>query len=144
MTEFRTLSVDDLEVVLGLLAETDGVSMRDADSLEGMKRFLKRNPGLSVVAIDGEVLAGFVFCGHDGRRGYLHHLLVRPGYRRRGIARELVAICVNALGALGIHKTHIDVFVSNEEARAVWRRLGWTEREEISRYSYISAGGPDA
>ena len=144
VTEFRPLSDDDLGAVSTLLAETEGVSVRGADSPEALKCYLERNPGLSVAAIDDDAVVGFVLCGHDGRRGYLHHLVVQPEHRGRGIAREMVSICMKALEGLGIYKTHVDVFVSNEEARAVWRRLGWTERNEISRFSYISAGGPDA
>ena len=144
MIDFRALSVDDLEMVREILAATEGIALRDADSFEGMARFLERNPGLSAAAVDCDVLAGFVLCGHDGRRGYLHHLVVRNEYRGRGIARELVAACIRGLRAIGIYKTHIDVFVSNETAHAVWRKLGWTKRVDISRYSNVSVGGPDA
>jgi N-acetylglutamate synthase len=144
VTEFRSLSVGDLELVRELLAETEGLAVRDADSIEGLERFLTRNPELSVAAFGNDVLVGFILCGHDGRRGYLHHLVVRPDYRGRGVARELVRICIRKLEALGIYKTHVDVFVSNQEAHAVWRKLGWTKRNDISRYSFIASGGPDA
>ena len=44
---------------------------------ENIRAYLERNPGLSFVARDdlGHI-AGAVLAGHDGRRGFLHHLAV--------------------------------------------------------------------
>ena len=29
-----------------------------------------------------------LFCGHDGRRGYIYHVAVDENYRRKGIGRN--------------------------------------------------------
>ena len=55
------------------------------DSREGIERFLKRNPHTSFVAEEGDQLAGIVLAGQDGRRGYIYHLSVAEGHRRRGV-----------------------------------------------------------
>ena len=68
------------------------------DSEEGVVRFLRRNPGLSVVAVndDGEIIGG-ILCGHDGRRGCLYHVCVHEAYRLRGIGKAMVVFCMEAL-----------------------------------------------
>jgi ribosomal protein S18 acetylase RimI-like enzyme len=109
-----------------------------------MARYLERNPGLSFIAeVDGKIV-GCALCGHDGRRGYLQHVLVVPEYRKRGIANTLVTRCLDELEKLGITKTHIDVFVTNKDANAYWRRRGWKLRDDIFRYSYIRSKNDNA
>ena len=140
----RPMAIADHERVLELFRFLPEGSVREADGFAGVCRYLARNPGLSFVAeADGGIVA-CVLCGHDGRRGYLQHLVVADDYRRRGIARRLVERCITELAALGIHKTHIDVFTDNRDAQAFWSRLGWQRREELFRYSFISSGNPDA
>ena len=75
---YGAMTVQDYEQVMALCAGQPGVLIRDADSPEHFARYLQRNPGLSLVARDGEALAGCILCGHDGRRGYLNP----PGRRR--------------------------------------------------------------
>ncbi|MFQ5903472.1 MAG: GNAT family N-acetyltransferase [Candidatus Binatia bacterium] len=72
----REMALQDYDEVLALWQTSEGVGLSDADLEEGVARFLDRNPGLSFVALDGEHLVGAVLCGHDGRRGYIHHLVV--------------------------------------------------------------------
>ncbi len=96
---------------------------------------------MSFVAEADGALCGCVMCGHDGRRGYLQHLIVLPEYRRRGIAHELVERCLECLDALGIYKCHLDVMKSNEAAGRYWQEQGWTLREDIDRYSKVRRDG---
>ena len=62
-------------------------------------------------------------------------------HRRRGIGRELVKLCLDALKAEGIFKSHLMVLVENETARSFWASLGWDDRTDIKLYSYINGGG---
>lgn len=114
-----------------------GVSVRGADSPDATARYLIRNPGLSFIAeLDGRIVA-CALCGHDGRRGYLQHVIVHESHRGQGVAANLVERCVAGLEKLGILKTHIDVFTSNREAQRYWERRGWSRRDDIVRYSLI-------
>lgn len=135
----REMTLADHAAVIGLLTETPGVTVRDADSREAIGRYLARNPGLSFVAVDGAVLAGCVMCGHDGRRGYLHHMAVRPAYQRQGLGSRLAAACIEGLRQQGILKTHLFVFADNEAAHAFWSATGWQRRRDIVMYSYNSS-----
>jgi ribosomal protein S18 acetylase RimI-like enzyme len=135
---------DDHPEMIGLMHRTPGVSVRDADTPEGLRRFLARNPGLSFVAERNGRLVGCLMGGHDGRRGHLHHLAVDAGCRRLGIASELVEHCLAALEREGIHKTHIDVYRDNAAGNAFWRAAGWGRRDDTHRFSIVRGGGENA
>lgn len=137
-------TIDRYDEVMALMMATPGVSVRDADSREATARYLERNPGLSFLAIDNGALIGCAMCGHDGRRGYLQHVIVAPSHRRQGIANQLVQRCLDKLAAMGILKTHLDVFVANEYANAYWNKRGWQKREDIHRYSMNRSGSKNA
>ena len=141
MTKIRTMHLGDFDAVMVLMRATPGVTVREADSKEATARYLDRNPGMSFVAeVRGEIV-GCVMCGHDGRRGYLQHLLVLPEFRRQGIARALVESCLEELERHHIAKVHIDVLRDNEVGQAFWKRHGWKLRTDINRYSFTRSGG---
>lgn len=144
MTSIRTMTIDDYDRVIKLMQATAGVSLRDADSREATARYLERNPDLSFVAEQQGELAGCIMCGHDGRRGYLQHLIVLPECRRQGIANALVESCLTQLERLGIHKSHVDVFRTNGLAQAFWESRGWQLRTDIHRYSFVRNGSENA
>ena len=122
------LAPADIPEVLALWAQTEGMSLRDADSPEALGRFLERNPGCSFIARRQGRLAGVALAGHDGRRGYLYHVAVAATERRQGVGRGLVEHCLTALYDQGILKSHLFVFDHNEEGKKFWRRLGFQER----------------
>jgi N-acetylglutamate synthase len=144
MHAIRAMTLADYDAVMALMAQTPGVSIRDADARDATARYLERNPGLSFVCESEGRVIGCVMCGHDGRRGYLQHLLVLPAFRRRGIANALVTHCLDALARIGIAKCHIDVFQTNAPAIAYWESQGWQRRTDIHRYSFIRSGNPNA
>ena len=144
MHTIRPMSIADYDAVIELMQQTPGISFREADSRESTARYLERNPGLSFVCETDRQLVGCVMSGHDGRRGYLQHLVVLPAYRRKGIANALVEHCLSELEKLGIHKCHIDVFKTNALASAYWDSQGWTLRTDIHRYSFVRSGSENA
>lgn len=141
MFSIRPMSIADYDLVIEIMKQTPGVTFRDADSRENTERYLERNPNLSFVATVGSELVGCIMAGHDGRRGYLQHLLVLPNFRRKGIASALVAQCLTSLDSIGIKKSHIDVLRTNESGAAYWARMGWQLRTDLLRYSFVSSGG---
>ena len=130
------MTFDDYAAVMALMSGTPGIAVRAADSPEAIGRYPARNPGLSLVAEEDDGLIGCVFCGHDGRRGYLHHVVVVPSRRGQGIGRALVARALDGLAALGIYKTHLDVFADNDAAVAFWQATDWQRRGDIVRFSF--------
>jgi N-acetylglutamate synthase len=137
------LTIDRYGEVLALMKRTPGVSVREADSKEATARYLARNPGFSFVAEEDRII-GCALCGHDGRRGYLQHVIVEEPYRRRGIAEALVTRCLDRLEAAGIVKAHLDVFVTNDLANDYWTKRGWKRRDDLYRYSFTRSTNPNA
>lgn len=132
----------DHAAALSLWQSTPGVGVGAADQRQAIERFLARNPGLSFVAEqDGELLAT-VLCGHDGRRGLIHHLAVAAHARRRGLARALLLAALRALRAAGIDKCHLLVFRSNSEGMAFWHALSASERHELALFSLSTEVAP--
>lgn len=144
MFAIHPMTIDDYDLVIDLMKVTPGVTFRDADSRENTARYLARNPGLSFVALAGSRMVGCIMSGHDGRRGYLQHLVVHAEHRRQGIANGLVERCLATLEQAGIAKSHIDVLKDNESAAAYWEKQGWTLRTDIKHYSLIRGGGGNA
>jgi putative acetyltransferase len=129
----RELVPADYDRVLALWTVTEGMGLNESDTREGIAAFLARNAGLSRVAEDsvtGEVL-GALLCGHDGRRGYLHHLAVARIQRRRGIGRALVGACLEGLRAQGIPKCNLFLYANNEAGRSFWEHAGWQARVDL-------------
>lgn len=102
------------------------------DSREGIEKYLKRNPDTCFVALEGDALAGVILCGHDGRRGFIHHMAVAEGYRDNGIGTALVDAALSAFRAEGIHKVALVAFKYNEAGNAFWEKMGFTVREDLN------------
>lgn len=123
--EIREMTIDDYEEVAALWKTTDGVWFDEDDELEKLDVYLRRNPGLSFVARCKGRVVGTVQCGHDARRGYLHHLAVAPEYRRKGLGATLVERSLARLAELGISQCNIYVLGDNAEALKFWKATGW-------------------
>lgn len=81
--------------------------------------------------------------GHDGRRGYLHHVAVSPHCRKQGLGRELVERCAAALKAEGIEKINFSVKADNAAGLAFWDRVGGRERTDLVIVSLILGDNPN-
>jgi putative acetyltransferase len=150
----RPMTIADFEAVLRLWQETEGVGLNESDEREPIASFLARNSGLSRVALNGTNIVGAVLCGHDGRRGYLHHLAVAKTHRKQGLGKALVEACLADLAQLGIPKCNIFLFANNAEGEAFWKHNGWAKRcdlqvmqktiaSEQARYSSSRQGGSE-
>lgn len=131
------MDIKDYDQIYQLWESSENIGLSKADSRYGITRFLERNPGMSYVAWKGDVLVGTVLCGHDGRRGYIHHLMVHPDHRRQGIGQSLVSRCMFALTRIGIQKCHLFVFEDNIGGIKFWENLGWTKRVELTMMSHV-------
>ncbi|WP_236570464.1 GNAT family N-acetyltransferase [Paenibacillus sp. An7] len=144
--EYRKMDARDYEQCIGLWRRTEGMSISNADSREAIENYLERNEGFSYVAAQNEDIIGTLLAGHDGRRGYLYHLAVKPEYRGQGIAKILVQSCLDRLRDAGIERAHIMVMGSNESGQSFWTGLGWTRRGDIlicSRDIYTNPVGKE-
>jgi N-acetylglutamate synthase len=131
-------SIESYAEAVSLWKQSEGVTLSDADTEKSLRKYLERNPGMSFIARDDRgVIAGAILCGHDGRRGYIHHLAVHPDSRRRGIGRRLVESCLARLQAAGITKCHIFLVNENKRGLEFWKQIGWTFRADVSIVSKV-------
>jgi len=108
--------------------------------VHALRHVVAQVPSLDPAAIEDAVI-GCAMSGHDGRRGYLQHVVVLPAFRRRGIANALVERTLAALEALDIRKSHLEVLCTNVDGAAYWESRGWQRRDDITRYSFIRNAG---
>lgn len=131
------MKISDYEDVKALWLTIRGFAMRSIDdSRDGVDRFLKRNPGLSTIAIEDGKVVGAILCGHDGRRATLYHVCVREPYRKRGIGKAMVVRCMRALQDEGVNKVALIAFTHNDVGNAFWKEIGWTQREDLNYYDF--------
>ncbi len=136
--EIIELTIENCEEVLSLWQRTEGLGLdKDSDTKERIWIYLQRNPGLSFAAFEKGKIIGAVLCGHDGRRGYLHHLTVAEAYRNKGLGKALVEKVISKLRMLGIRKCNIFVFANNVAGQEFWKRSGWVERTDLKIMSKI-------
>ncbi|MEI9866548.1 MAG: GNAT family N-acetyltransferase [Limisphaerales bacterium] len=127
----RAFRIEDYDAVVALWRRSEGVGLNESDTRPGITAYLRRNPRHSFVAERKGRIIGAVLCGHDGRRGYLHHLAVAKRHRQRGLGRQLVNACLAKLRKAGIHKCTIFLFASNVSGRKFWMHNGWSIATKI-------------
>jgi len=129
--EIKTMSMRHYDAVLSLWSSSPGVFVQmPSDSRASIGRYLRRNRGLSLVALHGRKIVGALLVGHDGRRGLLHHLAVDSSHRRQGVARQMVDEATARLKAVGVGKIWIVALASNAAGREFWKSMGWNEYAE--------------
>ncbi|MGD8267157.1 MAG: GNAT family N-acetyltransferase [Desulfobacterales bacterium] len=135
--EIRSFELSDHAAAVDLWQATEGIGLSISDSRDHTAAYLERNPGMSFVACHNGALIGAVLCGTDGRRGYLHHLAVDKRFRGRGIGRQLVAHCLQALRRAGLPKCHLFLYRSNRSGYEFWQKIGWSRRSDLEVVSTV-------
>jgi len=131
----RNMTFEDYEEVNKLWHRIKGFVLRSIDdSAEGVKRFIERNPGTCVVAVEDGAIVGSILCGHDGRKGCMYHVCVAPEYRRRGIGKSMVAFALDKLKEEKINDVSIIAFSKNDVGNLFWKELGWEMQSNINSY----------
>ncbi len=98
-----------------------------------IRGLLGRDDALAVVGVKDGRLMGYAV-GRisllpsffaERRRGYIHDVVTREAYRRRGIGRRLVGALVTWMREADVLTVELTVAVKNEEAVAFWNSMGF-------------------
>jgi len=128
----RHMTIRDYEQVYSLWISTPNMGLNNVDdSKEGIQKYLLRNPTTCFVAEQNERIVGVILSGHDGRRGYIHHLAVSCNCKRQGIGTGLVNAAMLALEKEEITKVAFVVFEKNQSGNIFWENLGFTVRNDL-------------
>jgi ribosomal protein S18 acetylase RimI-like enzyme len=119
----RPAAAGDIEAVLELWGGARSAHAVTADTPERVSALLASG-SLLVAELDGAVV-GAVIAAFDGWRGNFYRLAVAPAYRRRGIARALVAAGEAALRARGAPRATALVAFDDDVARGFWAAAGF-------------------
>ena len=127
----QVMKLSDFPAVSRLWRRCEVIGLNESDTKPNIALFLKRNPRMSFVVRKNKTIIGALLCGHDGRRGYLHHLAVAKDHRGHGLAKRLVEACFAALGRAGITRCNIYLFNNNSQGEAFWTYNGWKKRPDL-------------
>lgn len=133
--EIRSMTINDYDEIFSLWKITSRRALSNADSRDNIERYLKRNPDMSKVAIENGKIIGTVLAGHDGRRGFIHHMAVLPEYRRKHIGHKLAIEAIKSISSDGIEKTHIFCYQDNITGQDFWKSLGFKKRGDLFVFS---------
>jgi RimJ/RimL family protein N-acetyltransferase len=126
----RAFTLADYDQVTALWRAT-GFGSRRSDTRDEIAKKLRRDPDLFLVACLGARIVGTVIGGWDGRRAWVHRVVVHPDSQRQGIGRQLMAELerrFRAKGALAVNLIHNS---ENTQARAFYRSLGYEDRDGV-------------
>ena len=133
----RPVRDDELAAVLRLWDAAGVTPPGVSDSIDGLTRLIRAPAALLLVATIGDQIAGSVIGGWDGWRGNIYRLAVAPEYRRRGIARRLVAEISRELFAKGAARLSALVEHEHQWAIGFWDSmsdLGYERDPKFARY----------
>ena len=85
-----------------------------------------RGPGMEI--------AGFAIMRFDIEEAHLSLLAVRPSYRRRRIARNLLERLENSARMAGMGEVRLEVRTGNDAALELYRQLGYREVRRLPGY----------
>ena len=132
----RPARLDEVDQILAVWREAEATPSA-TDDRDGVRRLLQTAHAMVLVAEADGRIAGTVIGAWDGWRGNIYRLAVVPGFRRRGLARSLVAEADRSLARLGARR--ITALVDGDHPWAVdfWNALaasGYRHDEPMRRY----------
>jgi ribosomal protein S18 acetylase RimI-like enzyme len=131
--EIRPATLAEVEAVLEVWRRA-GAEVTSTDDSTSVATLMTRDPGALLVAVDEGRLVGTVIAGFDGWRAHLYRLAVVPEFRRRGVARALVAEAQTGLAGLGARRLDALVVGSHDHAVGFWEAAGFPADPRMVRH----------
>ncbi|MFC2016420.1 GNAT family N-acetyltransferase [Chloroflexota bacterium] len=133
----RPCSSNECATILRLWKDAE-VTPGINDDIEELRRLVRENGDLFLVAEHDGGLVGTVIAGWDGWRANIYRLAVLPEYRRQGIGKALIKEAERRLSARGTKK--ISILVEHEDTLAIsfWDSLndiGYERDPRMVRYA---------
>lgn len=128
------MNIEDYEQVYKLWQATD-IIIKGSDQKEEIQRMLKRNPYTCLVGVEDSKIISVVLGGFDGRRGYVHHLAVKPEKQGQGLGKAMMDELMKRFEDLKVIKVHLFVEENNKEVKDFYRNIGFKERTDLTDFS---------
>jgi [ribosomal protein S18]-alanine N-acetyltransferase len=133
----RRMRAEDLSAALSILRESPEASMWSVESLLEWTS----NKAAWVADLNDEAV-GFLIGRVAGGEFEILNLAVGVGFRRRGVAAQLVSAALESSRSAGARQAYLEVRASNEAAIALYKQMGF--RVCGSRRNYYGHPAEDA
>lgn len=140
--DIRDYEASDESTVVALW-QACGLTVPWNDPVSDIRRCVGGPSSTLLVGLhDGDLIAT-TMVGHDGHRGWMYYVAVRPEWHGRGIGREIVQAAEAWLASRGVPKVMLLVREGNAGVVPFYARLGFAEEARIlmsKRLAEPSAG----
>jgi ribosomal protein S18 acetylase RimI-like enzyme len=134
--EIRKLTIKDYEEIVGLWTKAKlPFKPKGRDSKKAIAAQMGANPDFFLGAFENNQLVGTVIMSCDTRKGWINRLAVDPDYRRRGIAKALIAESEKILIKYGIRIFCALIEDYNVASRELFKECGYVEHRDIIYFS---------
>ena len=107
------------------IAELEKLCFNDPWSENSIASELDNRLSCWLVAIADDKVVGYVGSQTVLGETDMMNIAIHPGYRKQGIATELISALIEALNERGSHSLMLEVRASNEPAKSLYLKMGF-------------------
>lgn len=134
--QIKELTINDYEKLVNLWLRAGlPFKPKGRDNRKAIEMQIRANPDFFLGAFEGDRLVGTVIVSSDMRKGWINRLAVDPDYKRRGIAKTLIAEAEKILRKRGIQIFCALIEGYNKESRELFKKCGYVEHHDILYFS---------
>jgi ribosomal protein S18 acetylase RimI-like enzyme len=132
----NSLTISDYDQIVALWQKA-GLPFRPQgrDRKEAIQAQMEADPDFFIGAFEDNRLVGIVVASTDGRRGWINRLAVDPQFRRRQVAKTLVAEAEKILRGHGVRIFCALVDDGNIGSLELFKSCGYREHRDIVYFS---------
>ncbi len=132
----RRLTIYDYEEIVRLWSRAKlPFKPKGRDSKEAMAAQMEENPDFFLGVVEDASLVGVVIISSSTRKGWINRLATDPDYRRRGIAKTLIAESERTLRKHGIKIFCALIEDYNSISKVLFKECGYVEHHDITYFS---------
>jgi hypothetical protein len=120
----ESLSPSQFDEAIALWHDT-GLTRPWNDPVHDLRRAVAGPASTVLAGRDGDELLATAMVGHDGHRGWVYYLAVRPDRRGRGHGRAMMHACETWLAARDVPKIDLMVRTENDGVLAFYNAIGY-------------------
>ena len=135
MIKIREFKMDDFDQLVKLWISTKiPLKPKGRDKYTKIKKELKNNNSIFLIAeVEGKII-GSVFGTHDGRKGWINRLAIAPDFQGKGIAKKLCKDIEKRFYKAGIEIIGCLIEKCNIKSINFIEKIGYSRNDTILYY----------